>query len=139
MGVLADLASLRRQQSHRCEWYSAAYRRSPTFVITWQTCRQLLSFIFLRSSFRSSLSFIALRTQAITSISSSRKAILTIVVDEYRDGDIGQASYFDNHNMDPAVVDSPQFGLLWKVPFNNKELCKSCTRITMRTKAHTVI
>jgi hypothetical protein len=42
--------------------------------------------------------------------------------DEYRDADIGQSSYLGgDHNMDPAVVDSSQFGLLWKIQFNNKE------------------
>ena len=42
--------------------------------------------------------------------------------DTWRDADIGQSSYVGaNHNMDPAVVDSSQFGLLWKVPMNDKE------------------
>lgn len=41
--------------------------------------------------------------------------------DEYMDADRGQSSYLPNHNMDPAVVDSPQFGQLWKIPFNAKE------------------
>ncbi|KAK3044580.1 hypothetical protein LTS18_000897, partial [Coniosporium uncinatum] len=37
--------------------------------------------------------------------------------DSYADGDPGQSSYLGgNHNMDPAVVDSSQFGLLWQVP-----------------------
>ncbi|KAK4984994.1 hypothetical protein LTR50_006268 [Elasticomyces elasticus] len=40
---------------------------------------------------------------------------------EYRDADARQSSYSENHNMDPAVVDSAQFGLLWKTPFNNLE------------------
>jgi hypothetical protein len=26
-----------------------------------------------------------------------------------------------NHNMDPAIVDSASFGLLWNVAFNSKE------------------
>ena len=41
--------------------------------------------------------------------------------DEYTDADPGQSSYLPNHNMDPAVVDSSQFGQLWKIPFNAKE------------------
>ncbi|KAF2452640.1 WSC domain-containing protein [Lineolata rhizophorae] len=42
--------------------------------------------------------------------------------DTYRDADLGQTSYVGgDHNMDPAIVDSSQFGLLWKIPFNNKE------------------
>ncbi|PNS14683.1 hypothetical protein CAC42_1705 [Sphaceloma murrayae] len=41
--------------------------------------------------------------------------------DEYRDADAMQNSYSDNHNMDPAIVDSAEFGLLWKVPFLAKE------------------
>lgn len=43
--------------------------------------------------------------------------------DEYRDADTRQGSYFDTHNIDPAVVDSSQFGLLWNVPFNDREKC----------------
>lgn len=41
--------------------------------------------------------------------------------DEYSDADVQQSGYLPNHNMDPAVVDSAQFGLLWKIPFNAKE------------------
>lgn len=43
--------------------------------------------------------------------------------DTWRDADIQQSSYVGgNHNMDPAIVDSSQFGLLWKVATNNQEL-----------------
>jgi hypothetical protein len=48
-------------------------------------------------------------------------AIAVAPTDEYRDADPGQSGYLPNHNMDPAVVDSSQFGQLWKVPFNAKE------------------
>ena len=41
--------------------------------------------------------------------------------DEYRDADIEQSGYLPNHNMDPAIVDSPQFGQLWKIAFNKNE------------------
>jgi hypothetical protein len=41
--------------------------------------------------------------------------------DEFRDADPQQSSYLPNHNMDPAIVNSPQFGQLWKVSFNSKE------------------
>lgn len=42
--------------------------------------------------------------------------------DTWRDADIEQSSYVGgNHNMDPAIVDSSQFGLLWKVATNNQE------------------
>ncbi|KAH0046468.1 hypothetical protein KCU78_g6, partial [Aureobasidium melanogenum] len=41
--------------------------------------------------------------------------------DSYRDADVAQTGYLPNHNMDPAVVDSAQFGQLWKVSFNAKE------------------
>ncbi|PSS14960.1 hypothetical protein M430DRAFT_51625 [Amorphotheca resinae ATCC 22711] len=34
--------------------------------------------------------------------------------DEYRDADVEQSGYLPNHNMDPAIVDSATFGLLWK-------------------------
>ncbi|CZR61108.1 related to glyoxal oxidase precursor [Phialocephala subalpina] len=41
--------------------------------------------------------------------------------DEYRDADIGQSGYLPNHNMDPNIVNSAAFGLLWKQPFNTNE------------------
>ncbi|CAA7266432.1 unnamed protein product [Cyclocybe aegerita] len=42
--------------------------------------------------------------------------------DSWRDVDLGQSSYAGgNHNLDPAVVDSSLFGLLWKVDFNPGE------------------
>ena len=41
--------------------------------------------------------------------------------DSPQDADQAQSGYLPNHNMDPAVVDSAQFGLLWKVPFNYQE------------------
>jgi iron transport multicopper oxidase len=41
--------------------------------------------------------------------------------DEYRDADAQQSGYLPNHNMDPAIVNSPQFGQLWKIPFNKGE------------------
>jgi len=46
--------------------------------------------------------------------------------DEYRDADIEQSGYLPNHNMDPAIVNSPQFGQLWKIPFNSGEQVKKC-------------
>jgi hypothetical protein len=44
--------------------------------------------------------------------------------DEYRDADQQQSGYLPNHNLDPATVNSPQFGQLWKIPFNAKEKVK---------------
>ena len=41
--------------------------------------------------------------------------------DTLQDADAAQSGYLPNHNMDPAVVDSAQFGLLWKIPFNYQE------------------
>ena len=41
--------------------------------------------------------------------------------DSYTDADVMQSGYLPNHNMDPNVVNSAQFGQLWKVPFNSKE------------------
>jgi hypothetical protein len=38
--------------------------------------------------------------------------------DSYTDGDTAQSGYLPNHNMDPAIVDSSQFGQLWAVKFN---------------------
>ncbi|KAL8701364.1 MAG: hypothetical protein Q9224_000535 [Gallowayella concinna] len=41
--------------------------------------------------------------------------------DSYTDADPAQSGYLPNHNMDPAVVDSTEFGLLWSTKFNNLE------------------
>jgi hypothetical protein len=41
--------------------------------------------------------------------------------DEYRDVDAQQSGYLPNHNIDLAIVNSAQFGQLWKVGFNNGE------------------
>ena len=41
--------------------------------------------------------------------------------DSPSDADAAQSGYLPNHNMDPAVVDSAEFGLLWKIPFNFQE------------------
>ena len=41
--------------------------------------------------------------------------------DSPSDADPAQSGYLPNHNMDPAVVDSAEFGQLWKVPFNAQE------------------
>ena len=41
--------------------------------------------------------------------------------DSYSDADVPQSGYLPNHKMDPAIVDSSQFGLLWQVPFNHLE------------------
>jgi hypothetical protein len=59
-------------------------------------------------------------------LAASALAFLSFVscsdpTDTYRDADIEQSGYLPNHNMDPAVVNSPQFGLLWKIPFNSQE------------------
>ena len=48
-------------------------------------------------------------------------AIAVASTDSYSDADIGQSGYLPNHNMDPAVVDSSEFGLLWKQTFNAQE------------------
>ena len=41
--------------------------------------------------------------------------------DSYTDADPGQSGYLPNHNMDPAVVDSSEFGLLWSTKYNALE------------------
>jgi hypothetical protein len=41
--------------------------------------------------------------------------------DEYRDADPQQSGYLPNHNMDPAIVNGPTFGQLWKAKFNQGE------------------
>ena len=41
--------------------------------------------------------------------------------DSYSDADPAQSGYLPNHNMDPNVVASAEFGQLWKIPFNNLE------------------
>ena len=45
--------------------------------------------------------------------------------DSYSDADPAQSGYLPNHNMDPAVVDSSQFGQLWKKNFNAQEQVSS--------------
>jgi iron transport multicopper oxidase len=47
--------------------------------------------------------------------------------DEYTDADPAQSGYLPNHNMDP-VVDSSQFGQLWKIPFNAQQVRTSSLR-----------
>lgn len=41
--------------------------------------------------------------------------------DEIQDADPAQSGYLDNHNMHPATVGSPIFGLLWKNTYGAKE------------------
>lgn len=41
--------------------------------------------------------------------------------DEYRDADLMQSSYMDNHNMDPNIVNSPSFGMLWTKQYLKSE------------------
>ncbi|CAA7266436.1 unnamed protein product [Cyclocybe aegerita] len=56
---------------------------------------------------------VGLFTGQVTSLATS---------DSWRDVDLGQSSYVGgSHNLDPAVVDSPHFGLRWKVDFNKGE------------------
>ena len=52
--------------------------------------------------------------------------------DSPSDADPAQSGYLPNHNMDPAVVDSAGFGLLWKVPFNSKELVSKPPHVDIR-------
>jgi hypothetical protein len=52
------------------------------------------------------------------------RAVAVVAVDptdEFRDADPEQSSYLTSHNMDPAIVNSPQFGQLWKIGFNSGE------------------
>ena len=51
--------------------------------------------------------------------------------DSYTDADPAQSGYLPNHNMDPAVVDSSEFGQLWKVPFNAKEQVRKPYRLDL--------
>ncbi len=37
-----------------------------------------------------------------------------VSTDEIQDADSAQSGYLDNHNLHPAVVSSPGFGILWK-------------------------
>ena len=48
-------------------------------------------------------------------------ALAVDLTDSYSDADPAQSGYLSNHNMDPAVVDSAQFGQLWKIAFNTQE------------------
>lgn len=49
--------------------------------------------------------------------------------DSYTDADPAQSGYLPNHNMDPAVVDSAEFGQLWKVPFNAMEQVRKTSEL----------
>lgn len=49
--------------------------------------------------------------------------------DSYTDADPAQSGYLPNHNMDPAIVDSAEFGQLWKVPFNAQEQVRKICRL----------
>jgi iron transport multicopper oxidase len=42
--------------------------------------------------------------------------------DSIQDVDPAQSGYLPNHNMDPAIVDSPIFGILWTNTYNAQEL-----------------
>jgi iron transport multicopper oxidase len=42
--------------------------------------------------------------------------------DELSDADPAQSGYLPNHNMQPSIVDSSGFGILWSQTFNAKEL-----------------
>jgi iron transport multicopper oxidase len=41
--------------------------------------------------------------------------------DEIQDADPAQSGYLDNHNLHPATVGSPIFGILWKNTYGSKE------------------
>ena len=64
------------------------------------------------------LSFGSLAVWAATCVSQVSGAGPT---DSYIDADAMQSGYLPNHNMDPTIVDSSGFGILWTVPFNSKE------------------
>ena len=42
--------------------------------------------------------------------------------DSISDADPAQSGYLPNHNMDPTVVNSSAFGILWQKSFNTNEL-----------------
>lgn len=42
--------------------------------------------------------------------------------DEVSDADLPQSGYLPNHNMQPSIVGSSSFGILWTKSFNPKEL-----------------
>lgn len=41
--------------------------------------------------------------------------------DSLSDADPAQSGYLPNHNMNPAIVGSPSFGILWTNTYNAKE------------------
>ena len=65
--------------------------------------------------------FIHFGSLALLIVSCVRLAIAVDPTDSYSDADPAQSGYLPNHNMDPAVVDSSEFGQLWKIPFNDLE------------------
>lgn len=52
--------------------------------------------------------------------------------DTIADADVQQSGYLPNHNMDPAIVDSAQFGQLWKQAFNTNEQVRLRRRLASR-------
>lgn len=87
------------------------------FCLAWSTLTfALVTMRFHTQSLLQSLA-LALLVPALNALAPS---------DSYRDADVGQNGYLGgDHNMDPAVVDSAQFGQLWKIPFNAKEQVRS--------------
>jgi iron transport multicopper oxidase len=49
------------------------------------------------------------------------------VTDSISDADPAQSGYLPNHNMDPAVVNSSAFSILWQKSFNTNELASIAT------------
>jgi hypothetical protein len=47
--------------------------------------------------------------------------------DSISDADPAQSGYLPNHNMDPAVVNSSAFRILWQNSFNTNELASIAT------------
>lgn len=67
--------------------------------------------------------------QSLTRLVALAAAVIPQVLaagptDSYTDADPAQSGYLPNHNMDPAVVDSSEFGLLWSTKYNNLEQVK---------------
>lgn len=76
-------------------------------------CRWYLSIIIMLRSFTRLMALAAAIVPQVLAAGPT---------DSYTDADPAQSGYLPNHNMDPAVVESSSFGLLWSKQYNAKEL-----------------
>jgi iron transport multicopper oxidase len=57
----------------------------------------------------------------VSLLALSWTAVCLDPTDSIRDADPGQSGYLPNHNIDPSIVSSEIFGILWKNTYDSKE------------------